>query len=190
MILNKIKMIDGLINVRDIDDSIIIDLRYATENNFLNKKIYDIPVCVLQLNTALKLSKANSFAKDLGYRLKVLDAYRPLSVQKIMWDIIKNEDFVAPYWRGSNHNRGAAVDVTLTFENGDEILMPSDYDEFSERASINYKDAPTIAIENRELLSMIMIKAGFLRIESEWWHFNDSEYEKYGLYDISLEKFI
>ncbi|QCX34531.1 peptidase M15 [Caloramator sp. E03] len=187
--MGKLKTIEGLVNVMDIDDSLVIDLRYATDNNFLKKKIYPLSLCILQLETAKKLLKANSEAKRLGYRIKVFDAYRPLSVQKLMWDLVQNEDFVAPPWKGSKHNRGAAVDVTLVNKNGEELLMPSEFDEFSNRASINFMDVPKEAIENRELLGRIMTEAGFLRLNSEWWHFDDNEWYKYGLYDVGLEKF-
>lgn len=188
-IKKNILIIDGLINVAELDDSLIFDLRYATYNNFLKRILYPVSICVLQLDTAKKLSKANSRAKELGFRLKVLDAYRPLSIQKQMWDFIRDENYIAPPWRGSCHNRGAAVDVTLADESGNEVEMPSDFDDFSKRAWIGYMDASEKAIENRELLGKIMTEAGFLRIESEWWHFNDSEYNKYKLYDIELSSF-
>lgn len=188
--MEKIKIIEGLVNVIDIDDSLVIDLRYAGENNFLKRKIYPINICILQLETAKKLSKANSSAKKLGYRIKVLDAYRPYYVQKMMWDILPNEEFVAHPNRGSNHNKGAAVDVTLVYEDGREVLMPSEFDEFTEKSNINYIDAPIKAIENRELLADIMVKAGFLRMESEWWHFNDSECNRYNVLNIDFREFL
>lgn len=187
---DRVRIINGLVNVADIDDSLIVDIKYSTEDNFMKRKLYPAGVCVLQLNTAKKLAEANSNAKKHGYRIKVFDGYRPLSVQKLMWDLIQNEDFVAPPWRGSSHNRGAAVDVTLVDITGNEVEMPSGFDEFSRKARIDYEDAPKKAIENRELLASIMVECGFNRIESEWWHFNDTDILNYPLLDIGLEEFL
>ncbi|WDC85801.1 M15 family metallopeptidase [Caloramator sp. mosi_1] len=144
-------------------------------------KFYEDNRCLLRYGTAKKLIRANEYLLNLGFKLKVWDAYRPLSVQKIMWEFVKDEDFIAPPWRGSIHNRGAAVDLTLVDLKGNDLEMPSDFDDFSERAKINYNCCSIESIKNRELLAEAMIKNGFRRIKSEWWHFNDEEFEKYDI---------
>lgn len=184
-----LKNINGLIEVIKIDNSFNIDIRYASENNFMGKAIYPVGKLVLRIETAYKLISANEEFKKLGFLLKVYDGYRPLSVQKIMWDTLPDENFVAPMSRGSIHNRGGAVDVTLVDNNGIEVEMPSEFDDFSEKAWINYKEGTVNAIRNRELLAKVMVNNGFNRIESEWWHFSDTDYHKYPLQDIGLDEF-
>jgi len=181
--------IQGLVKLEDLDSSFVIDLKYATEDNFTGKVIYSKPLCVIHKKTAKKLIAANSEFKELGYRLKIFDAYRPFSAQQTLWDATDNKSFVANPKKGSIHNRGAAVDVTLVDEAGNEIEMPSGYDEFSERAALDYKDCPKNQIENRELLGRIMVKHGFRRINNEWWHFEDTNANYYPIRDISFEEF-
>lgn len=187
---SNIKVLHGLVKINDIDDSILTDMKYATDDNFMKRKLYPLDLAVLQLETAKKLKAANDKAKEHGLLLKIYDAYRPLSVQKLMWDLIHNSDFVANPEYGSIHNRGAAVDVTLVDNDGNEILMPSTFDEFSDKARIDYMDLPSAAIKNRELLANIMVSCGFTRLDSEWWHFDDTEYSKYPVLDVGLEEFI
>jgi D-alanyl-D-alanine dipeptidase len=179
----------GLVKLEDLDTSFVIDLKYATEDNFTGKVIYSKPLCVIHKETAKKLIAANNEFKELGYRLKIFDAYRPFSAQQTLWDATDNKSFVANPQKGSIHNRGAAVDVTLVDEAGNEIEMPSGYDEFSERAALDYKDCPKNQIENRELLGKIMVKHGFRRINNEWWHFEDTNAKNYPIRDISFEEF-
>jgi zinc D-Ala-D-Ala dipeptidase len=185
-----INTIQGLVDLEKLDDSFIIDIKYASEDNFMNRKLYPLNKCALQLETAKKLINANNYAKSLGYKLKVLDAYRPLSVQKLMWETLPDDNFVAPPTRGSKHNRGCAVDVTLVIFNGEELEMPSPFDDFSNKAWITYNSAPEHQLKNRELLGKIMMENGFERIKTEWWHFNDADFHKYPLLDISLENFL
>ncbi len=181
--------INGLIELTELDDSFVIDLRYATANNFTGKKIYTQPRCILHKDTALKLISANNHFKSLGCRIKILDAYRPYSAQRILWNAASDKSFVADPTKGSNHNRGAAVDITLVDKDGKELEMPSAFDEFTRRASIKYTDCPKEQIENRELMGRIMVQHGFSRINSEWWHFNDINAKEYPVQDIPFEKF-
>jgi D-alanyl-D-alanine dipeptidase len=185
-----LKLVQGLVDLEKLDNSFIIDIRYASTDNFMGKKLYPVNKCVLKLETAKKLINANNYAKSLGYKLKVLDAYRPLSVQRLMWDTLPDDNFVAPPARGSKHNRGCAVDVTLVDFNGKELEMPSLFDDFTTKAWITFNAAPDYQIKNRELLGSIMVKNGFGRIETEWWHFHDTNFKLYTLLDISLELFI
>lgn len=179
-----------LVELVKLDDSFVIDIKYATEDNFAKKKIYSMPLCLIHKNTAQKLIAANNEFKTLGYRIKVFDAYRPYSAQQLLWDAAEDKSYVADPKKGSKHNRGAAVDITLVDENGQELPMPSKYDEFSERAHIKYNQCDEQLIKNRELLGEIMVKHGFKRISTEWWHFDDTDALNYPLLDISFEEFL
>jgi len=188
--MNIIVEKQGLVELTKLDDSFVIDIKYATEDNFAKKKIYSIPLCLIHKNTAKKLIAANNEFKTLGYRIKVFDAYRPYSVQQVLWDAAEDKSYLADPKKGSKHNRGAAVDITLVDENGQELPMPSNYDEFSERAHLKYNQCDEQLIKNRELLGEIMVKHGFKRISTEWWHFDDVDALNYPLLDISFEEFI
>lgn len=181
--------IKGLVELQKLDDSFVIDLRYATENNFTGKIIYSKAVCLINKNTAKKLIAANNEFKEMGYRIKVFDAYRPFSAQKILWEAADDKSFVANPNKGSIHNRGAAVDVTLVDKDGKEVDMPSGYDEFTDRARINYTGCTELQKENRELLARVMVKHGFKRISNEWWHFDDTNAQNYPILDVSFEEF-
>lgn len=171
--------------------SIVIDLKYATDNNFTHKKIYPVAVCLIRKETGAKLIKANEELKKLGYTLKVWDAYRPPYVQKILWNVTPDKKFVAnPYNGGSKHNRGSAVDVTLVDIRGKEVDMPTKFDDFSSRAFRSNKNVSKEVKEHLELLTNTMKKCGFTTISSEWWHYDDSEYKKYPIIDIKLDDFL
>ncbi len=182
--------LEGLVEVRDLDATIEVNLLYASEDNFTGQQLYAVEVCLLQRGTAEKLAAANDeFAKD-GYRLKIWDAYRPLGVQEKLWEHMPNGIYVADPKVGSNHNRGAAVDVTLVDENGEKLKMPTGFDVFTEEASRSYEDMPEEARKNMEYLTEVMVRNGFTTIESEWWHFNDADVGKYELQDLALEEFV
>ncbi|GBF34851.1 D-alanyl-D-alanine dipeptidase [Desulfocucumis palustris] len=182
-------IINGLVELKALDDSFVIDLKYAGRDNFTGEKIYTLNKCIIHQNTAAKLIKANNDFKQLGYRIKIFDAYRPYSAQKKLWDAARDKTYLASPQRGSKHNRGAAVDITLVDNDGKELAMPSGFDEFTERAHINYRNCPDEQIKNRELLANIMLKHGFKRISTEWWHFEDTDAMKYPLLDIPFEAF-
>lgn len=188
-IKNSVKIIHGLVDVTQIDPTLIIDLKYAKSDNFLKTKLYPVEKCVLQQKVAVSLAESNKEFHKLGYCLKVWDAYRPLSVQKMMWKVMPNDDFIADPSHGSVHNRGAAVDVTLTDKNGNDIEMPSSFDDFTEKAYINFTGATKEAIKHREFLAEIMVKHGFTRLDSEWWHFYGPGAYDYPIMDIKLEDF-
>lgn len=179
-----------LVLVKDYSSAFFIEMKYATCDNFTKKTLYPSPTCVLTRGTLEKLIKANNLVKKQGYYIKIWDAYRPLSVQKIMWDETPNKNYVAnPYRSGSKHNRGAAVDVTLVDKNGKELKMPSEFDSFTERASPNYKFMSTEQRKNLNILSKAMVSSGFKTISTEWWHFEDTQWSNYKIQDVSLGKF-
>ena len=108
-----LKEINSLVELIELDDSFVLDLRYGTDNNFTGRVLYTQARCFIHKNTAKKLISANNEFKTLGYRIKVFDAYRPSSVTKLMWDLTDNKSYVANPEKGSNHNRGTSVDITL-----------------------------------------------------------------------------
>ena len=115
------------VNLADVSDTIIIELRYATEDNFTGAIIYPVSICLLRGETAQKLIAAETRFQELGYRIKVWDAYRPISAQRILYDAVVDKTFIANPENGSRHNRGAAIDITLTDMDGNEIEMPSGF---------------------------------------------------------------
>ncbi len=179
-----------LVLVKDYTKNFVIDMKYATCNNFAGKTLYPSPTCVLTKGTLDKLIKANNFVMKQGYKIKIWDAYRPLSVQKIMWDATPNKKYVAnPYGSGSKHNRGAAVDVTLIDSKGKELKMPTGFDNFTERASPNYRGMTSEQRKNLALLSKAMTSSGFKTISTEWWHYEDTDWKNYKTQDVSLSRF-
>ncbi|MDB6124712.1 MAG: D-alanyl-D-alanine dipeptidase [Pedosphaera sp.] len=175
---------DTLVNVEKLIPGIVLDIRYATTNNFTGKQLYPVAKCYLRKPAAENLKLVQEDLHGMGYALKVFDAYRPLSVQKKMWEVYPHEGFVANPAKGSRHNRGAAVDLTLITLDGKEVPMPTGYDDFTEKAHRRYMDLPENVIKNRKLLSDVMRKHGFHGLPTEWWHFDFQNSEKYEILDI------
>ena len=180
--------VDTLVDLSKLSTGLVYDLKYAASDNFTGTKLYSDSICCLQEETAWKLVKTNEEVMKSGFRIKLWDAYRPLSVQKAMWKIMPDSKFLAnPYKKGSRHNKGAAVDITLVDENGVEAEMPSGFDDFSLKASrLNPNMSPT-AKKNLKILTDAMVKSGFKTINSEWWHYDDADNSKYSLLDVRLE---
>jgi len=178
----------GLVRVLDVCPLVLVELRYATVENFFKSRLYDGQDAWLLEETALKLKVAMELAAARQMRLKVLDAYRPLSVQTLMWQILPDSNFVAPLSRGSIHNRGAAVDVCLTDPAGNELAMPSPFDDFSEKAAHSYQQGDPGCLVNRDCLRVIMESAGFAAYEAEWWHYTDPGNRAKPLLDIQLSQ--
>lgn len=156
-----------------LSDSIVLDLRYATLNNFTETVIYPCARCFLRRPIAKKLVQINQqLLLSKGLRIKLFDCYRPLQAQQKLWDIVPDETYVANPTKGSMHNRGAAVDLTLVGPDGNELNMGSDFDEFgSSSRHDNYKH-PKQVLDNRAFLKSTMEVAGFKSIKSEWWHYS------------------
>jgi zinc D-Ala-D-Ala dipeptidase len=187
----QIMEIQGLVLIKDIDSTIVQDLRYAASNNFTKTKIYSDNVCALRFGPAVKLKNANSYLKKSGFRIKVYDAYRPVSAQVKLWSIVPNERYVAnPNKWGSNHSKGCAVDVTLVDKNNKELDMPTNFDDFTGKAARNSKDWTAEKRKNVSILTDAMKKAGFTTISSEWWHFDDSDKNSYKALNVPLADFL
>lgn len=171
--IQKIESNDStFVNLKDFSNDFVFDLKYATEDNFLKAKVYDCAECYLRYKTVKALIKANKKFMKLGYKIKLFDCYRPLDIQKKMWKIVSNPAYVANPAKGSIHNRGGAVDLTLVDLTGKELEMGTEFDFFGKEASHNYIKLPENVLRNRKLLKKIMTRSGFKIFESEWWHYN------------------
>lgn len=159
-------------NVAELDPTIIIDIRYATTNNFTKTKIYDCPVCLLRPEVAQALLKAHLSLKKHGLGLKLFDCYRPRPYQQRLWDKVPNPDYVTPPAKGSMHSRGAAIDVTLVDANGRELPMGTEYDFFGPEAHTDYTKHTKEVLNNRKKLRETLEAVGFKGIRTEWWHFS------------------
>jgi len=160
------------VNLRDYSNDFVYDMKYATEDNFLKTKVYDCAECMLRLKTVKALVEANKDFLKKGYRIKIYDCYRPLDIQKKMWEIVSNPIYVADPKKGSIHNRGGAVDISLVDITGKEVDMGTSFDFFGIMASHNFKQLSKEILFNRAYLKKTMIKNGFNSFDSEWWHYN------------------
>jgi len=160
------------VNLKDFSRDFIYDMKYATEDNFLKAKVYDCAECLLRFKTVQALIVANNDFKKKGFKIKLYDCYRPLSIQKKMWEIVSNPEYVADPKKGSIHNRGGAVDISLVDNNGKEVDMGTAFDFFGIQASHNYTKLSSEVKSNRKFLKKVMIKNGFNSFDSEWWHYN------------------
>ncbi|MGJ8659174.1 MAG: M15 family metallopeptidase [Cellulophaga fucicola] len=173
----KYKSLTGLadttfVRIADFSGDFAYDLRYATTNNFLKEKVYNCPECYTRAKTAKALLAANADFMKLGYRIKFFDCYRPNSVQYKMWKIVPNPQYVANPKKGSIHNKGGAVDITLETLDGVEVDMGTDFDFFGKKAYHDNTNLPEEILANRKLLKGTMEKHGFWSIRTEWWHYN------------------
>lgn len=176
----------NLIDLHTFDTTLSIDLPYATRKNFTKKKLYRHTRTFLRYDVAKRLLRAQRLLKRQGYRIKIWDAYRPLSVQKILWKHKPDSRFVMPPRTGSPHNRGGAVDCTLVDKNGRELPMPSGYDEFSSHAHRNSQNMGAAQRQNMLILERAMRKVGFIPLPTEWWHFSAPNWKRLPILDIPL----
>jgi D-alanyl-D-alanine dipeptidase len=173
---------DSMTDVSKAASGIQVDLRYATEDNFFHQRFYkDDTRALLRPATTKKLAAAQDEFFGKGLSLKVWDAFRPLHVQREMWKVKPDSNYVANPANGSRHNRGAAVDVTLVDKDGRELDMGTAFDDFSAKAHLDAAGLTEAAQKNRGLLRTVMERHGFKPLKTEWWHFDDADWEKYGL---------
>jgi D-alanyl-D-alanine dipeptidase len=176
----------GLVDATTIVPKLRLEIRYATTHNFTHRKLYKRARCLLQDEVARHLAEVQAELEPRGLGLLVYDCYRPLSIQRLMWRIVPNPDYVADPKDGSRHNRGAAVDLTLVDRRGRPLPMPSGYDEFSARAHRDFAGGSEGARKNRALLEDVMTRHGFIGLPTEWWHFDGVGWEGYPLSDEPL----
>ena len=160
------------VNLKDYDKNFVYDMKYATTDNFLKAKLYDCAECFLRYKAVKALVIANNLFLEKGFKIKLYDCYRPLDIQKKMFKIVPNPKYVANPAKGSIHNKGGAVDISLVDKNGVEVDMGTKFDFFGEEASHNYTNLSKSILKSRIFLKEIMEKANFKAIEPEWWHYN------------------
>src|SRR5215471_10970211 len=180
-----------LVELIKLDATIKLDIRYATSNNFLGRPVYTEARAFLQRPAAEALVRANKSLRKKGYGLIIHDGYRPWSVTKIFWDATPDDkkQFVADPSQGSRHNRGCAVDLSLyDLKTGKEVVMPSEYDEMTERSHINYKGGSDESRRLRDLLRAAMEAEGFAVYEPEWWHYDYKDWQQYPILNISFSE--
>lgn len=178
-----------LVELITLDKTIKLDIRYATENNFVGKKVYPEARAFLQKPAAKAVTRVHGKLKKQGLGLVIYDGYRPWSITKLFWEVTSEDKrkFVANPEKGSKHNRGCAVDLGIfDLKTGMAIPMPSAYDEFTERASPDYAGGSEEERRNRDLLRKLMEEEGFTVNPNEWWHFDYKTWEDYAIYDISF----
>ncbi|HSB08980.1 MAG TPA: M15 family metallopeptidase [Blastocatellia bacterium] len=178
-----------LVELVKLDRTIKLDIRYATSNNFLGRPVYKEARAFLQRPAAEALVRANKKLRKKGYGLIIHDGYRPWSVTKIFWDATPadKKEFVADPSQGSRHNRGCAVDLSLfDLKTSKEVVMPSEYDEMTERSHINYTGGTEQQRRLRELLRAAMEAVGFAVYEPEWWHYDYKDWKEYPIQNISF----
>src|SRR3984957_1090436 len=168
-----------LVDIQSFIPKIQVDLKYATTDNFTGQIVYNFHCCLLLKEAALRLRDVQAELETLGLSLKVWDGFRPVAAQWKFWELVPDERYVSDPRKGGRHTRGTAVDLTLITKDGQELLMPSDFDDFSEKAHRNYREASEEAIKNREFLQEIMEKHGFVGLPTEWWHFDLIGWENY-----------
>ncbi len=166
------------------------DLRYATTNNFVQKIMYpkSTNYTFLRLAPAKALDSVQQELKQKGYGLKIFDAYRPYAVSVAFWDLVKDERYVANPAKGSGHNRGIAIDLTIINKTtGVALDMGTDFDNFTDTAHHSFLQLPETVLENRKLLKTTMEKYGFKALSTEWWHYSFPNTRDYDVLDISFK---
>jgi len=167
---------DGdFVRIRDYIPDIVVDLKYATEDNFTGQVIYEFTEPYLRYGTVKKLKAVQEALKEQGLRLKIWDGFRPVSAQEKLWQVCPDPTYVSPPGTGTqSHCRGIAVDITLVDASGAELAMPTGFDDFSELADRDYSDCTAEAAKNARLLEKIMEENGFKPYFGEWWHYADT----------------
>ncbi|MDW7695643.1 M15 family metallopeptidase [Flammeovirgaceae bacterium SG7u.111] len=175
----------ALVDLKKLHPAFILDVKYATTDNFTKQVLYECEKCLLRKKPALALIEAAKFFEGEGYKVKLFDTYRPNFIQWKMWEIVSDPRYVADPAKGSMHNRGAAVDLSLTDTEGNELEMGSPYDFFGQVSHHAYQDLPKEVLERRIYLKESLAKFGFDPITSEWWHYSYRD----GHYNILNESF-
>lgn len=181
----------ALVRLDKFDSRLVFDIRYATPDNFLQRLLYPCEIAVARAGTAIKLRTAADYIQKFDYRFKIWDAYRPVSVHNLFWNVLPDANYIAnPATGGSKHSRGCAIDLTLVDACGNELEMPTAFDDVTHRAGRKHAlTLPRHIQENLMVLTNAMESAGFESIDSEWWHYCDSEWRNYPTIDVDLKEF-
>lgn len=175
----------AFVDVAAIAPGIRLDMRYAGPDNFLKKTVYPCARCLLRKDAAEAVARAQAALEKEGYGLLLWDCYRPLAVQREMWKIVSDPKFVADPAKGSVHNRGGAIDVTLVTRDGQPLELPTAHDDFSEKAAAG-APASEAAAKHRALLRKALEAEGFTVLPSEWWHFSAKGSSEWPILDVPL----
>jgi D-alanyl-D-alanine dipeptidase len=188
--LQQIKAEPGtrLVEINKYIPGIVLDIRYATTNNFTHRQMYKEAKAFARLPVVLALRDVEADLKTRGLGIKIYDAYRPYAITVKFYETARDTNFVADPRKGSKHNRGCAIDMSLVdLKTGKELDMPTGFDSFSKKAGANYPDLPKQEITNRELLKSVMAAHGFKVVATEWWHYDFNGWSNYPLLDIPFE---
>ena len=179
---------EPMVEVAKVCPSIVIELRYGTARNVTGQPIYPPHArCLVRRSVAERLKKAQEELQTRKLGLKIWDAYRPAWVQQILWDAVRNPDYVGePARGGSLHTFGAGVDVTLVDAKGRELRMPTDFDDFTAAASRTYRGKDPTVAANLLTLQRAMVHAGFWVLRDEWWHFVSEDVKSFAPIDAPL----
>ena len=180
-----------LVELVKLDQTIKLDIRYARTDNFVGQAVYPEARAFLQRDAAEAVMRVHKKLKKRGLGLVIFDGYRPWRITKLFWEVTPEDKrkFVANPATGSRHNRGCAVDLSMyDLKTSRLVEMPSDYDEFTERASPDYQGGSPEQRKNRELLRRLMEDEGFTVNSNEWWHFDYKDWKEYQIYDIAFSE--
>ena len=180
-----------MINIKKKIPDIVLDLRYATENNFMHRLMYPAGTSTtyFRARAAEALLKVQEELHSKGLGLKIWDAYRPYSVTEKFWELVHDDRYVANPKTGSGHNRGIAVDLTIiNLKSGKELNMGTGFDNFSDSAHHDFVNLPPEVLENRNYLRSTMEKNGFRKFDTEWWHYSFGNSEDYEVLDFSFDQ--
>lgn len=179
----------ALVRIKDFVPNIALDIKYATTQNVFYTQLYKKPAALVRLPVAKALAAVQKDLNELGYSLKIYDAYRPYSVTCQMFEMLPDTLYMGLPWQGSKHNRGIALDLTLIdLKTKKELKMPTPFDALVYAAHPEFKKLPEEVIKNRELLKTVMKKHGFKVDPMEWWHFNYVSNTVFELLDIPFKK--
>lgn len=178
-----------LVDMRKLLPEAQFDVTYAGEHNFLKRKIYPTADLFMRAPAARALVRVSNRLRKQGFGLLLFDGYRPYSVTELFYEEIRDTTFVADPRKGSKHNRGMAIDLTMTdLKSGNAVLMPSNYDEATDRAYHAYSGGDPAALMNRQILRSAMEAEGFQIFKYEWWHYDFKGWEACNTYDLWHEE--
>jgi len=178
-----------MVDLKLLVPNIVMDIRYASSNNFMRQSMYPgrVNTTYLRLPVARALARVQKELNEKGMGLKIFDGYRPYSVTEKFWELVMNEKYVADPKKGSGHNRGTAVDVTIiTLRDKKELPMPTGFDNFTDTAHHSFMQLPFSLLENRKMLKDIMEKYGFKKMDTEWWHYTWADDQHFELLNLSF----
>ena len=180
-----------LVELITLDETLKLDIRYARTDNFVGKIVYPEARAFMQRPAAEAVVRVHRKLKKKGYGLIIFDGYRPWSVTKLFWEVTPEDKrkFVANPEVGSRHNRGCAVDLSMfDLKTGKLVEMPTDFDDFTDKASPKYEGATEMQRKNRDLLRAMMEAENFTVNDNEWWHFDYRDWKNYAIYDIAFSE--